>query len=305
MCSETSNKQWDFTPVIDLINSLSPRIDQTLHADSEPRGDLNASSSYVLSTKENDTYLGLGNFDRLWQYLGQPSTNDFSKLKCLEETRPNEVLVKEFNSELTRNKGVRWRDEVEGAGLAENDGVEDNLNFADLSRSERKKKRRYKRRERSLQGKNGANVIQNGSENDSEYSINKARRSQDRKAVIDDYLYGAIPRIETSSAILKNTSRLQSLSDQETWPIAKPLPLSGTLAALFSPEQTAYATVAEKKGRLIKKLSSKFGIESRLLGPPKALKSISNGNISKESGIHVFVDASNVTPISSLFLSWR
>lgn len=305
MCSETSNKQWDFTPVIDLINSLSPRIDHTSHADPEPSGDLNFSSSYVLSAKEDDTYLGLGNFDRLWQYLRQPSINGFSNLEGLEETRPNQVLLKGFNTELTRNKGVRWRDEIEGAGLAESDDIEDTLNLAELSKPERKKRKRHKRRKGSLQGKNGVNVIQNGSEDDSEFSINNARRSQDRKVVIDDYLYGAVSRTGTSRAILKNTSRLQSLSDQETRPIANPLPLSGTLAALFSPEQTAYATIAEKKGRLIKKLSSKFGIESKLLSSPKASNSISNGNIIKESGIHIFVDASNVRPIPYLFMSWH
>ena len=138
-------------------------------------------------------------------------------------------------------------------------------------------------------------TLPSSSENESDLDLQSVRRSKDRKAIINDILFGTSPQIRKSNQLVtKHSKRPQSLSDQETWPIAKPRFLSGTLAALFSPEQTAHATAAEKKAKLINKLNSKFVDERQFLDISNISAPVSNSDPFKVAGIHIFVDASNV-----------
>lgn len=351
--------------MIDLIKALYPTIETTSHADSGLIGDLNPPSTSGVSAEDRDSYSGLGNFDNLWRYLGQPLTKNLSHHESLEEIGSIRASTKES---LNNNKVVRWRDEIEGAGLTDNDDsqntsklknswdnkyqrnsrqenrkvlpsgsendseldeiniIEDstkkyilelisnkgaggrdaieerivsengnNQNTTKLRKSRGNQHRRNLELERISQRKPDVKVLSIGSENDSEFDSHRQMRSQDRKAIIQDILHITPPKFETpvksASTILK---RPQSLSDQEVGLIVKPRSLSGTLAALILPEQTAYATVAEQKARLTKKLSTKFVEERQFLGASKVPAYGSKSDSLKESGIHVFVDASNV-----------
>lgn len=291
MCSEKLQDGWDLTPVIDLINSLSPSVEHTSHADLELRDELNSPSIPNLPAEDHDSYGGLGNFDKLWRYLGQPLAKDPSYLESLEKIDSIEALTKKSNTELI-NKSVKWRDEIAGADIAENDIIESPTN---LRKSRGNKHRSNVERKKSPKGRADVKGLPSGSENDAEPDLQKSSRSQDRKAIIQDILHGTAPKVEKpKSSVSMILKRPQSLSDQEVGSIAKPQFLSGTLAALFLPEQTAYATETEKKARLMNKLSTKFEEDRRFSSATKALACDSNSDSISESGIHVFVDASNV-----------
>ena len=103
MCSETSKEGWDFTPVINLINSLTTSVDHASHANLEPRKEPNPTSVPVVLAQDNDTYLGLGNFDNLWRYLGQPLT-----LQVLR-ARKKVTYAKSLPGHLTKLSGGAMR----------------------------------------------------------------------------------------------------------------------------------------------------------------------------------------------------
>src|SRR5579862_607222 len=102
MSSEPSGRDWDFEPVICLLHSLSS-------------GTAPASGQYVspvgLADQSVGNSQGLGNFDRLWEFLeqakdGLPPEAHFTtsdRNPCLTDAPPL--------------KGVRWRDEAEGMEL--------------------------------------------------------------------------------------------------------------------------------------------------------------------------------------------
>lgn len=285
MCPDLTEGSWDFTPVLDLINSLSSgskefsRIDVSVdetHESSDP-------GSLIGSLETNS---GLGNFDKLWRFLGQPSVVPSSKAHLLPEVTSTGRLSNALDLATLSNKGVKWRDEVEGADLADNDEIDSGAHLASLSKSQRRKERRRKRQEGETKHfKYHSRALPSGSANESEVD-RRVKRSDDRTAIIQQLAHGALPKQGKASTFEK----LQAQSDNEI----NRRPLRGSLNAVFSSEQARYTTAAEKKAKLMDKLRAKFKNERHYLDNVGIPLHDTSRDLSTGTGLHVFVDASNV-----------
>lgn len=298
MSSGDAGDDWDFSPVIELIHSLSAHGDEHVpNKDAEAKHvfeyPISESLTSALGELPNGRDSQLGNFDKIWEYLGQP-------LRVLPpETVSNRknflavVPAGDTGDEQTNTKGVRWRDEIDGADLADNDEVEDPPR---LTKTQRKKERRKERR-RALTGTlRDGKTLSSSSENESE-SESKSPRTPDSKGVIDQILHGA----STSNGSKLNGFRLlkrpRISAGTGASPAAKPPAVNGfsRVTNLFD-EGIKLATAAAKKAKLMAMLDEKFIDERQYLTGINLVQhtnDITNTNITPE-GIHVFVDASNV-----------
>ncbi|MCJ1266176.1 hypothetical protein MMC22_006058 [Lobaria immixta] len=287
MRSGLAEDDWDFTPVLDLINSLSSGSEKLAQTDVSV---VESHESSIAGSLIDDleTSSGLGNFDKLWKFLAQPSNIQPSKAHGLPEISSTVGLSDALDLAAASNKGVKWRDEIEGADLADNDEIDSGTNFASLSKTQRRKERRRKRQQSEVQAKYHSKALPSGSENESEVD-RKVKRSQDRAAIIQQILHGALPKQGKGS--IGRLEKPQAQSDNES---SRRRPLRGSLTAVFSSEQTGYATAAEKKAKLMDKLRAKFKEERQYLDNIGAPLHNTSGDLGTETGLHVFVDASNI-----------
>lgn len=123
MPSRTESKAWDFSQALDLINTLSspsPSIENRELQDTPKHRDSNASNlkSNGLSTK-----VGLGDFSRVWEFLGQPDDlppPDVPALTFITPPDKPSYISDGATYQPAAAKGVKWRDEAEeGASLTE------------------------------------------------------------------------------------------------------------------------------------------------------------------------------------------
>lgn len=113
MSDEEDTLSWDLDSAISLLKNLSlksrdPSVaPQLLHPSSD--GD---------KSHENNN-VSLGDFTSLWNFLGRPYTADEEQVSGLVKYEVNNEPVAELDLNQL-NKGVRWRDEVDGADLEDN-----------------------------------------------------------------------------------------------------------------------------------------------------------------------------------------
>ncbi|KAG8529382.1 uncharacterized protein KY384_006018 [Bacidia gigantensis] len=161
--------QWGFAPAINLIHSISS-VQQNKNAISYTHPiSVDDAAAYRDVDRDLNLTANLGDFDTIWRFLGLPSTS-------LGE---DEVA-----------KTVRWRDEVDGADLADDDDNEDDDRLAGLTKKQRKRVRR-KARERAAieglrsrgQGKSGDSENESGEdrEDDSLAGLTKQQRKKVRR----------------------------------------------------------------------------------------------------------------------------
>lgn len=286
MSSELVENGWDFTPVIDLINSLSSGSEKLVQTDVSVLESHESSDPGSL-TDGPETNYGLGNFDKLWRFLGQPSNVSSSKAHTIPEINSTVDLSDALDLAATSNKGVKWRDEIEGADLADNDEIDSGTNLASLSKSQRKRARRRKRQEIEAQATYHSKALPSGSENESELD-QRVKRLKARRAIIQQMIHDGLPKQGKGS-----TDRLEQPQAQGDSEISRP-PLRRSLAAVLSPEQTGYAEAAEKKANLLSKLRAKFKEEQQYLDNIGVQRHDFSGDLSTQTAVHVFVDASNV-----------
>ena len=251
---------WDFTPVIDLIQSLKYGNDGFESAVATvQRSKPDVALSPLKPDEGPEPTSHLGNFDDIFSFLGRSEVIDE-----IQEAA----------------KGVRWRDEIDGAELADNDEEEPDL-LAGLTKSQRKKERRRLRRkaleEESL---NHEKSTLNSSENDSEVET-KETTMPIRKAVIHDLLERPLPsddEIRNSMRLLKRPK--QTVTD--SWPVAKPR------------AESALAVTAAKKKKLLELLRERFAEDWQYIDELRGLGQTPLNSQSTEDGVHIFVDASNI-----------
>ena len=156
---------WDFTPAISLIHSFSLN-GQNDNGHNEAHEDLKHVSDRRLHSSSSDKVGGLGgnlgDFATIWKYLGCPA----------------DPLHENGNV-----KGVRWRDELDGADLADNDEKENCNGFSTLTKQQRKKLRRQERRSLQAAAKSPEKVTQpNDSNEDEDYDgVAELSRQQRKK----------------------------------------------------------------------------------------------------------------------------
>lgn len=277
MYSHLASDGWDFTPVLDLINSLSNGPSEPPEICLSLKEAVEVTSVNINQSNSPDKGAGLGNFDKIWEFLAQPSSPPIEPLQragSASHTEVNDVLDKQVGT----SKLVKWRDEVEGADLVNNDGMKEIA-----SASPGKRHRRGRNR-----SKNTAPASLGGVE--SEPEVDNTNVLVDRGAIIQQIIHGSQMREKSAKGVFCPRDNSGTQSDPESLNRRR-----SKLAALSTFDQTDYATAVVRKARLMSKLCSMFVNEQRYLTSFGVPANFGFGAASTGSHIHVFVDASNVS----------
>jgi hypothetical protein len=288
---------WDFGPAIDLLKTLT--TSESRHGTptpfilSEPSG---LSDPPLVLSQADDEDLSLGNFSRIWEYLS---------LSRSSETRHGGKSADE-DAECVA-KEVRWRDEVSGADLEDNVDVEQGLSAASL-RTKKRSERRARARDRASRatvgkcgsyetGSESANIAETESAEESDTT----RRSPDRRAVIQDILHRSDkntledpPSPPTSPSPPKGSLRVL----RKEWPISNPFQWS-TSTGQSSSHANQFRPVGnlspeQRKSKLISRLAECYPSEGKYLKNKGLIHPEFTPLNTSDSGVHVFVDISNV-----------
>lgn len=281
MYSHLPSDAWDFTPVLGLINSLSNGSSKSPEIPLSSKETLKVPSLHVHQSSSPDEKSGLGNFDKIWEFLGQPSPPPAEPLLNVNSashiTAVNDVLDKVVGT----SKLVKWHDAIEGADLVDNDRVKEIT-----SASSGKRHRRGRNRP-----KNTAPAPLGGVE--SEPEVDRTTVLVDRRSIIQQLTLGPQMREKSNKGGLgpRDYSGTQSDPESHNCHLLK----GSKSAALSSFHQTDYAKAAARKARLISKLRAMFVNEQHYLTNFGSPSKFGFGTASTDSDIHVFVDASNVS----------
>ncbi|KAL8802468.1 MAG: hypothetical protein Q9182_003776 [Xanthomendoza sp. 2 TL-2023] len=281
--------RWDFAPVFDLLESLSSA--PTVQTDGlETDGDLSPSSSPVklstptYSSKQLRPKSDLGNFDKLWAFLGQPLDLEPPEVPHipLDEAHENNGLHQIIGKE------VHWRDEVEGGELADNEEAGSNVSLLGLTKTQRKKLRRKQRKAASGEKPLHATLPTNTSEDDSEVEPRTRKRSPDRRAIIQQILQRS-PKTPENGPL-----PVARLTSRSSLPIDVAASSVANTNSRATADRVALAAAAARKERLIGKLKERFIDDRQFLTNATMMPFAVMDNTGTEEGIHVFVDASNI-----------
>ena len=289
---------WDFTPVIDLIYSLSAATRGPLAAHVARQAE-SEQPQLSAASPEQIAESSLGNFDKIWKYLGLPPENTTSD-KCLVlEHNTTSLEDTDGAVEVLAEKGVRWRDDLLGADLEDSDVLVDGTDVTKLSKSQRKKERRRKKHLEEQHTR--LKSVHDASSSESEAAVQDRRLSLDRRAVIQNILYGTKITSDRSSLgpqLLPSSVSPRRLpldsAPTKKWPVSSPFVLKHSDQHVQRIEQNIAATAAAKKARLMSKLLASFQEDSHYLSNLDSFKSVDQLEGNAREGIHVFVDASNV-----------
>ena len=266
--------------MLDLIKPLSNGPSKPPERCLPPNEGLEVSSVYVHHSNSPDKKSGLGNFDKIWEFLEQPSSPPTEPLRKVNSasniTEINPVLDKEVGT----SKLVKWRDKVEGADLVDNDGMKEITSASSGKRHRSGRKR----------SKNTALAPLGGMQ--SEPEVDNTNSLVDRRSIILQIIHGSQMRENPIKAVFCPRDNSGTQSDPEL--NCRVLKRS-KLAALSSSDQNDYATAAARKARLMIKLHSMFVNERHYLNDFGVPAKLGSGAASTDSDIHVFVDASNVS----------
>ncbi|KAL8950229.1 MAG: hypothetical protein Q9222_003718, partial [Ikaeria aurantiellina] len=295
--AEEEGINWDFAPVFDLIHSLSAAVEK--EADGRTASpEITATTTTALepsrSVQRESVKSDLGNFDKLWTFLGQPLDLDPPQVPPpLSNGFAHDVTDEDTLTQQAIGKGVHWRDETEGGELADNEQADDKSSLSGLTKSQRKKLRRKQRKAAGEAKPSQRELLlpTSSSENDSDSGPRTPKQPPNRRAIIQQILYGFVetPDRKPSSATLNGTPRTSLPIDISGWPVAAPhRALSSTKHA---ERATLIVDAAAKKERLIRRIRERF-VSDRPFLPPNA--SLTPSTTLANEGIHIFVDASNI-----------
>ena len=295
--TEEIKDSWDFSPVYDLLqrfsisggNDVTPRDYRS--SEKEASGDSSSSFDQPETPDWEALDTGLGNFEKIWEYLGQP----------LNVPPP---VVQADNAELSYPAGsgsrgpkiVKWRDEVDGADLTDNNDTGDLPDILGLTKTQRKKANRKRRKavaERFGPGTAAAASTSSGNESDNE---DKKEPTPDSKGVIYRLLHGSNPMQDGTPDTRRMgvVKRSQPLVEPETWPVAKPHASKGDSKTSSQAASSAYAAAAARKAALMTMLNERFPDERQYLNSISLFPRTYNDLKSTAEGLHVFIDASNI-----------
>ena len=263
--------------MLDLINSLSNGPSEPPEICLSLKEAVEVTSVNINQSNSPDKGAGLGNFDKIWEFLAQPSsppTEPLQRAGSASHTEVNDGLDKQVGT----SKLVKWRDEVEGADLVNNDGMK-----VIASASPGKRHRRGRNR-----SKNTAPASLGGVE--SEPEVANTNVLVDRRAIIQQIIHGSQMREKSAKGVFCPRDNSGTQSDPESLNRRR-----SKLAALSTFDQTDYATAVVRKARLMSKLYSMSVNEQRYLTSFGVPANFGFGAASTGSDIHVFVDASNVS----------
>ena len=297
MFSPSQHHAWDLTPVIDLINSLSSQVDKYTASDTSSH----QSSAGPITPVHDDPRDGipaqLGNFDKIWEFLGQPSdlpapavTPEAHSLSF--ETRSDETDAIDLGPNLTNPKGVRWRDEVAGADLADNDEDYDSKSIQKLSKA-KKKKLRMKKRNEAVKAWTAQALPPSSSENESEQEVQQSSPAHSRQSVIRTLLFENSP---VGHETVVNPAVTSKAIHPDIVPNKRPVanPRYFLRSSVRKPESTL-TEASDRKLKLIMKLREHFIDDRPYLENIGLVTLGATESVTPNIGLHVFVDASNAS----------
>ena len=290
---------WDFGPVLDLIRSLSiSGGDYAYHerTSSDTDFDLPEQATFTASAIVHDQgKTQLGDFDKVWQYLGQPLDLPPPTIP----TRPFPDFIDVWDGQIASEpptvKVVRWQDDIECANLADNDEKNSIPDLSKLTKLQRKKERRKQRKEErttlTTQRRN-RKALQSGSEDELVKDVQE-NRALDRSGVIYQFLHGTPPPIGTGR--LQSRKLFQNQDPEGAGAIpATASPSAKKVLQILKPVESALEDAVAKKKKLISMLNEKFVDDRQYLSNLSFTQNVANSTDAAAEGIHVFVDASNV-----------
>ena len=303
MSSKDRDDVWDFTSVIDLIHSLSSKAEKCTASDTSWGFSSEEPITPDQDIDDDKSRSELGNFDRLWKYLGQPLVVSPPIVNLEPSDASNEFPSREAELAYTSvdayvSKGVRWRDEVEGADLADNDENYVPNSLPKLSKARNKKLRQKKKAGiMKARARSSRSLALTSSENEFEVGEQDTTPIRNRGSIIREILDGSRPETENADV---NTTPTEKAADQDMetpkWPIANPryfLRSSVRKQETLSQKPEASTTeVASRESKLLQKMRDQFILERPYL---ENISVVSIGGSLAVTGVHVFVDASNVS----------
>lgn len=170
MAAVQSTKPWDLSHVFDLINTLSPTNSQAKDMPPRPsvtkHDSMNGSSSLPLASPLQhfnavDEGVSLGDFGKIWQYLGTPINSPAPKpvdtSPTLQQRMPEKADYASDGaaygtpSKRIAKGGIKWRDEVNLGDLTDYAPQEDEEDKK-LTKKQRQKKNKKEREQRLASG---------------------------------------------------------------------------------------------------------------------------------------------------------
>ncbi|KAI4807136.1 hypothetical protein E4T44_11179, partial [Aureobasidium sp. EXF-8845] len=171
MAAVQSTKPWDLSQVFGLINTLSPTNSQAKDMPSRPsitkHDSMNESSSLPLASPLQhfnavDEGVSLGDFGKIWQYLGTPLNSPAPKpvdaSPTLQQRMPEKADYASDGaaygtpSKRIAKGGIKWRDEVNLGDLTDYAPLEDDEDDKKLTKKQRQKKNKKEREQRLASG---------------------------------------------------------------------------------------------------------------------------------------------------------
>ena len=166
MAAVQPNKPWDLSHVFDLINTLSPTNSQAKDMPPRPsitkHDSMNESSSLPLASPLQhfnavDEGVSLGDFGKIWQYLGTPISSPAPKpvhtSPTLQQRMPEKADYASDGaaygtpSKRVAKGGIKWRDEVNLGDLTDY-APQDDEEDKKLTKKQRQKKNKKEREQR-------------------------------------------------------------------------------------------------------------------------------------------------------------
>ena len=292
MHSATEKSSWDFAPVFDFISTLSGGGDEQITSHGLSAFSDKQVPYSARPLKQPFAKQSLGNFDKIWAYLEQPNN-----VPPPVVPPPDRSIAQEIGhgtiQDLQHGKGVKWRDETEGGDLADNEDANLSLSILSPTKQQRKKERRRQRKEAYYRQSNNQLVAPESSENDLNDEPKTPPTVLDRRAIIYQILGNFDKR---SKSISKGASpRSDRLDNSASSHVAQP-PFwwQGTPPGLRQ-QPSQYAVASTKKSKLLTKLDEQFIEERQYLQNLTIMPSAYNDQSNPGTGLHIFVDASNVS----------
>ena len=290
MQTEFERPPWDLTHVIGLLHTLSPPQD----------GQNGTATTYQLSIpspqheavpRANES-TELGDFKNIFEYLKSSTPKDTASAHGEQNGSGDWHLL---GRSLDQEKGVRWRDEVDSAADLE-DNVEPSIDAANSRTKDRAARRAKAKRKKTEFAGEEAGIERppvetdtaSGNESDGKTPISPTQLASRRRAIIQQ---------QTTPNKSTETQKIAGLHvTKHDWPVAEPFLYK---TATPKPSQRSILpldnlSAPARRQTMIHKLQTAFPHERKYLQHTTLITpSLSTRNVD-ESGIHVFVDISNI-----------
>ena len=292
MSSQVDTSPWDLGPAISLLNALTTPQSSPA-ANTQTTSPKHKAKQQVLVPAASKS--SLGDFSSLWDYLGRPQL--VQEISQYVDVDGNSISAAELDAD--RLKGVRWRDELDGADLEDNVELAPAISAASLATQKRAARRaRAKEKAAKLAAERGG-LTDTATDIESANELESLRRSPDRRSVIQSILGRPRPQDHegsppTSPSPPKAELRTPLTKLDFLSPFLWQTPTSKSPSKYSITPQDGL-TPEERKRTLITKLIRNHESEKKYLKNPGLPEPAFTPLNTSPIGIHTFIDLSNIT----------